>query len=468
MNYRSLFDQSADAIVVFDPKTLAMLRFNDEACRRLGYSRKEFAKLKLSDFEVIESAEELKRHARKIPTNQIKVFETKQRTKQGVLLDVEIRTRAVCIGGKRLIQGVWRDITRHKRAEEALRKSKEQTERILNDITDLFVSLDRKHRYTNLNARAETYLGVKKEEVLGKQPWEVFPQVKNGLFHKLYMKAVAAQTPIHAAPILSGVTGRWYESHFFPSADGVSIYYKDVTERMQAEEALRQANEQLESRVRERTSKLRALAAELTRAEHKERRRIADFLHEQHQQNLCAMKFRASELRQRSSDPAVIGLADRLMAGLDHAIDETRTLATALYPQVLTHLGLKAGIEWLADDAMNNLGLDVKAGIDKRFTLASDEMQMFVFDAVRELLLNVVKHAKVNKAEVRVSSAARGMVRIQVKDAGVGFNNMRNNGAPTHLGLFKIQERAESFGGRFEVVSQPEKGTCVSIILPSH
>jgi len=160
------------------------------------------------------------------------------------------------------------------------------------------------------------------------------------------------------------------------------------------------------------------------------------------------------------------GLIGLPIASLEHTF-QVFDIQTLRYPQVLTHLGLKASIEWLAVDAMNNMGLDVKAGIDKRFTLASDEMQMFVFDAVRELLLNVVKHAKVNKAEVRVSSVARGMVRIQVKDMGVGIDTRESTSA-SHFGLFRIQERAESFGGRLEVVSQPEKGTCVSIILPSH
>ena len=118
--YRTLFDQAADAILVFDPETLAILDFNDEACRHLGYSRKAFAKRKISDFELIESAAEIKRRVRSLTTERVEVFETKQRARNGAVLDIEVRTKALYMGGKRLIHGVWRDITARKQAEAAL------------------------------------------------------------------------------------------------------------------------------------------------------------------------------------------------------------------------------------------------------------------------------------------------------------------------------------------------------------
>ena len=462
--YAGLFEQSADAIVVFDPATLAMVEFNDEACRRLGYSRREFAKLKLSDLELIESAEELKRHARKVPRNRIEVFETKQRTKRGVLLDVEIRTKAIRINGRTLIQGVWRDITARKRAEETLRKTQEQAERILNGITDLFVSFDRKHRYTNLNARAEAYLGVKKEEVLGKQPWEVFPQVKNGLFHKLYMKAVAAQTPIHAAPILSSVTGRWYESHFFPSEDGVSIYYKDVTERMQAEEALRQANEQLENRVLERTAKLRDLAAELTQAEHAERQRIALLLHEDLQQRLAAILYTMHNLKDSVQGDSALATADRTLHELAGAIELTRSLATRLVPPALYQLGLRPALEVLVKELKAHFSLSVRITGLRTFRLPSDAIRHFVFDAVRELLLNVFKHADVKSAEVRISHGGRKRITVEVRDKGKGIVNRKEPN--DRFGLFSIRERAGAMGIDFDISSRPGQGTCVALSIP--
>lgn len=145
--YRALFEQAADAVVVFDPKTLAILDFNDEACQRLGYTREEFATLKISDFEAIESAEQTIRHSQNVMVNGTEIFETKHRTKNGTLLDIEIRAKAIRLGGAVLIQGVWRDTTERKRAERELQAANETLEQrvaerteaiqILHDVTSV-------------------------------------------------------------------------------------------------------------------------------------------------------------------------------------------------------------------------------------------------------------------------------------------------------------------------------------------
>ncbi len=240
----------------------------------------------------------------------------------------------------------------------------------------------------------------------------------------------------------------------------------DITARKRLEESLAKANDGLEQKVKERTARLRKLTEELTRAEHQERSRIADILHEQLQQHLCGVKFRACHLKEDSSTPAMIGWADRLVKDMDDAIHVTRTLTTDLHPPVLSHLGVRDAIEWLATEVMGKMALSVTVRTDRRAPMLSGEVKVFAFEAARELLLNVAKHAKVKTAVVRLGSTAKGLVSVQVKDAGVGFDSKAGLPANSHFGLFRIQERAESFGGRFEVVSQPGKGTCATLILP--
>ena len=485
MNYRSLFDQSSDAIVVFAPNTLTMVQFNNEACRRLGYSRKEFAKLKLSDLEVIESAEDLKRHVRKVPQNRVEVFETKQRTKRGALLDVEIRTRAVCIDGKRLIQAVWRDITQNKRAEQALRESEERYRLMVEAVPMLAWRCDAAGLIIDVNKQWLEYTGQSQNAVRG-TGWttalhpddqaRAFRQVNTGLAS---LVSVQAEGRVRRA---ADGQYRWHLARALPIKDAhgkIVAWFgcaADIEDQKRAEEALRLTNEQLERKVRERTARLRQMAAELTKAEYRERRRIADMLHEQLQQHLCGMKFQVNAMQETISDPTAIGLAARLLDECDRAIDMTRTLATDLHPPVLAHLGIKDGIEWLATDVMDKLGLEVKTIVDRGFASASDgvrpgffksdEIRMFVFEAVRELLMNVLKHAKVKNAEVRLSPITDGLVRIQVMDRGMGFDTKQDNEPNSHFGLFRIQERAESFGGSFKVTSQPGKGTRTTLILP--
>lgn len=122
VRYQTIFKQAADSIVVFDPQTLAVIDFNDEACRKLGYTREEFANLKVSDFEVVESIEDVRQHCKDIISGRAIDFETKHRNKGGDVLNIEVRARAVNIGGKKMIQGIWRDITERKMADIELER----------------------------------------------------------------------------------------------------------------------------------------------------------------------------------------------------------------------------------------------------------------------------------------------------------------------------------------------------------
>lgn len=131
IRYRAIFDQAADSVVVFDPKTLGIVDFNDEAYRRMGYSRRAFARLKISDLNATDSAAAVKRRIRTIPAGGVVVFETQQRTRSGTLLDIEVRSRTIRLGGRTLILGMWRDITARKRVEEELRRRVEEIETLM-------------------------------------------------------------------------------------------------------------------------------------------------------------------------------------------------------------------------------------------------------------------------------------------------------------------------------------------------
>ena len=120
--YRALFEQAADSIVLIDAETGALVEFNDRAHENLGYTREEFQKLKVPDFEVIESAEEVAKHIEKIIKEGADTFETQHRTKDGEIRDILVSSRAISIAGRHFVQSTWRDITERKRAEEIIRQ----------------------------------------------------------------------------------------------------------------------------------------------------------------------------------------------------------------------------------------------------------------------------------------------------------------------------------------------------------
>jgi len=139
--------------------------------------------------------------------------------------------------------GVSMDITERKRAEEALQESNREIENILESITDAFYAFDREWRYTYINERAlcriQRAMGeeLTREDLLGKNAWELFPEAVGSVFYQKYHEAVREQKPVHFETY-SAWSDRWVEMHAYPSEEGLSVYYRDITERKRAEEQL--------------------------------------------------------------------------------------------------------------------------------------------------------------------------------------------------------------------------------------
>jgi len=127
--YRAIFEQAADAVVLIDAETGVLVEFNDTAYRNLGYTREEFETLSISDLEDVESDGEVTRHPGQILRAGADTFETKHRTKEGELRDVQVSARALSVGGRDLIQSIWRDVTEQKRAEAELREQESRLAR---------------------------------------------------------------------------------------------------------------------------------------------------------------------------------------------------------------------------------------------------------------------------------------------------------------------------------------------------
>lgn len=247
----------------------------------------------------------------------------------------------------------------------------------------------------------------------------------------------------------------------------------DITERKRAERQLRELNQTLERRVdartaelKERALQLRRLASDLTMSEQRERQRLAMVLHEGLQQALVAAKFRLAVL-ERGGD---VQRASAEIANLiDDAVETSRSLTAELSPPILYQSGLAAGIEWLANWMRNKHGLSVDLLLSDRVGKLAEETTILLFQALRELLFNVVKHACVKAARVELATAP-GEIRITVADEGVGFDP--NGNCPTQsdsggLGLFSINERMICFGGRMEIDSAPGKGSRFVLIAPA-
>ncbi len=217
-------------------------------------------------------------------------------------------------------------------------------------------------------------------------------------------------------------------------------------------------------------ARLRALATELNLAEQRERKRIATALDDHLGQLLVVGKIKLSEARQL---PGLMsggqGLLNEVDQVLTQSITYTRTLMADLAPPALHDFGLLGGLEWLVEQFRHHeLAVSLQTSLEQ---LQLPEYQAIpLFESIRELLTNVMKHAKSNDVTVTVSLEQHGgTLRIEVRDNGVGFDPVavkKNTENLSKFGLFSIGERMHALGGTFEVESVPGHGTIARLTLP--
>lgn len=130
-----------------------------------------------------------------------------------------------------------REMLRRQKAEEETQEAQGRAENILASITEAFYTLDREWRFTAFNDQAESYFGRPRSEMLGRVVWELFPQMRGSTFEEEYRKAMAEKVPVHFE-LLSPATQRWIELNAYPGTEGLSVFFRDITDRKQAEEAV--------------------------------------------------------------------------------------------------------------------------------------------------------------------------------------------------------------------------------------
>ena len=375
----------------------------------------------------------------------------------------------------RLILLSIEDVSERRQAERGKRQSEERYRLLVESAREYAIFLlDADGRITSWNHGAERIFGYTAEEAVGQPGAIIFTEEQ---------RAAGVPEAETATATREGRASdeRWHVrkdgSRFWASGmteavsngelPGFSKVLRDNTERKQAEEALRHANETLEARVRERTKEVWRLASQLTLAESRERGRIAQTLHDELQQQLYALQFPLSKLkknlaRQNEASTAPIKQIDSI---LKDAIRMTREVTSDLSPPVLRGEGLSEALRWLANSMSKRFGLTVEMTAGPDLSVPNEAVRSLLFSLVRELLFNVAKHANVSRAEVHLRET-KDRLEIVVRDEGVGFNTGVLEGGGTGLGLASADQRLKLFGGDIRIESEAGKGTRVTILMP--
>jgi len=232
---------------------------------------------------------------------------------------------------------------------------------------------------------------------------------------------------------------------------------RDVTAMREAEAALAQHD-----------SQLRALATELTLAEERARRKLASELHDGPAQNLMGLGMQLADIKRSIDDRSVLQRIDEAEQVLADATLQTRTLMLELAPPGLHESGLLEALRWLAERVSKQQRLLVAVEDDGIAKPLEDQVTVLLFQTVRELLQNVVKHARSKRATVRCTVSDDSLA-LDVIDPGIGFEVHSIDRLPTRqggFGLFNIRERLKLMGGSIDIHSIVGEGTTVRIRVP--
>ena len=359
---------------------------------------------------------------------------------------------------------IMRDLRQQKQAEQALRES-EQTFRSIIEASPMGIHLYRLEEddrlvFAGANPAADRLLGIDHAQFVGQSIEDAFPSLAGTEIPDRYRR-VAGQGETWSTEQIdydyNGISGS-FEIYAFQMAPGrAAILFRDITERRRAE------RERLDYQRR-----LRSLASELSLAEERERRRIAAGLHDHACQALVLSKMKLQAMQASAPTPPapeITGVCDTL----DETIHSIRGQIFDLSSPTLYKFGLEAALAELLEDKVEaQYGIHCIFRNDSAPKPLAEDVQVLLFQSVRELLINTIKHADAREVTLGIVRS-NDSVRITVADDGIGFDTDDVLSSPSRrrgFGLFNIKERLDYIGGALEMYSKPGTGSRFTLIAP--
>jgi PAS domain S-box-containing protein len=381
------------------------------------------------------------------------------------------------------VTSLVRDITERKKVEEALKDSEEKFRNLMEQSPFSIQIIKPDGRVDQFNKAFMDLWGISEEtlpEVLEK--YNVFEdeEAKKLGVMPLIEKACRGETVIlpeieydahrtmeNLEIVSTGSKKVWIKVRLYPiknsNGEVVNVVFieEDITDRKQAEREILRYHE-----------RLKALASQLTVTEEKERRRIAADLHDHVGQSLALARMQIDSAKKSAADDRLAARLDEISENLRKAIHDTRHLIFDLSPPAMHQIGLGAAVsEWLEEQIEKRYGIKTEFfdNIEQRYRKTLDDnVRAILFRNVRELLINVVKHAQANQVSVSME-ITDGALKTVIQDNGIGFDQsseIQNVKSEEGFGLFSIKERMADLGGALKIESQPGKGCKAVLTVP--
>ncbi|MHC5934967.1 PAS domain S-box protein [Nostoc sp.] len=254
MRFSRLAESNIIGVIITDMNNGSIIEANDAFLKMVGYTRENLSANQMNWREITPPEYLLlsERSVKELKTTGVcKPFEKEYIRKEGDRIPVLLGS--VLVGDtQETVIGFVVDLSARKQAQAALQQANERNTRTLENMSDAFITLDRDWRIIYQNAEAERINGKPRTEVIGKSHWEEWSASVGTNVERQYRRAIAEQIPVHFEHhyYFPSKYDLWLEIHVYPCEDGLDIFYRDISERKQAEKTIQASEERLRSFVK--------------------------------------------------------------------------------------------------------------------------------------------------------------------------------------------------------------------------
>lgn len=496
LRYRGMVEDQSELLLRFTPD--GVINFANPAyCRFFGRSKEEIIGGSVLGNVAREDRQHLQEHLLSLGPERVSAtIEHRVNMPDGSTRWLHWIDRAIIDhrGDVVEFQAVGFDVTDRVRTLDALTQAEATLRALFDSAGDMIVLMDLQGVVIDINKEGSQRLGTTQEVIRGRSVFEFMPpevhnQRLNAGLHAL--KTGQVYTTLDRRGDLT------YEATYSPIRDKtgtivmIALFAKDITLRVRSEDEQVRQREELEAQVLERTAelegslaeiraqmnermrverrlldyqdRLRALSAQSGQVCDKEKRAIASELHDRVGMPLTLLRMKLGPLTALAPEQSL----SEALTLLEEIISGVRELIFKVSPPLLYEMGLAEAVDWLGETILEAAGIRVVVDVAEAPVIADEDRRDLLFRCVRELFLNVVKHAAAGRVDVVLRRTSDG-VNLVVRDDGQGFipedQPTREEGAG--FGLFSIREQVEHLGGTVAISSAPGQGTAVVIVLP--
>ena len=449
--YRELFDSAPIGNLQLDEEGV-IAEANRTAAQILGAPSSDLWGRKLSDFVAARDQDAYHLHRRAAAHGETPApAQLTLRALDGQMRDVELDTRPISRDRNELCVAIL-DVSARERARAGHDQSERQR-RLMADALPVAVSyVAADGRYEFCNRAFEKLFGRSADQIEGRRVFEILDAETHAALRE------------HLRAALAGETARFEGRLFFPAL-GFRFVSALLAPDRGPDGAVRGFCALIDDRteLHETRHSLRKAAGQAALAEERERRALAADLHDDVGQLVTLLSIKLRELKAQLGDSARNGPIRELDELTREIRSKISTLTFELSPPLLYDVGFVAAAEWLADSMRERFGLRTSIETGGDLPALDEPTRVTLFRALRELLINVAKHAGTNRARVKLGGNAQE-ISVTVEDDGCGFDP---ESASNGFGLGNVGDRIESLGGRISIASTPRRGSTVSLCVPA-